>query len=50
MITEKLYILIPKIFVFIILYFLVVSRFAFNQYEKDSFGGFAKKILWRARK
>lgn len=42
--------LITKILVFCVLYFVVAEIFVFNEYEKDGFTGWLKRILWRARK
>ena len=48
--TENIFILLSKILVFILIYFVIVAKFSFNKYEKDAFGGLVKKVLWRAKK
>jgi len=50
MIVDSLIMLIVKIIIYCIMYFAIAEIFVFNQYEKDSFTGWLKRILWRARK
>lgn len=49
-VVSEWYFILLKIIVYCILYFAVGNKFIFNAYEKENFGGFLKKILWRARK
>ncbi len=48
--VSEWYILLFKILVYVMIYFVVADKFVFNDYEKENFGGFLKKIFWRARK
>ncbi len=49
LVTEWYFLLI-KMIAFCVIYFVIADIFIFNQYEKENFGGFLKKILWRAKK
>ena len=49
MLTARILLLV-KIIIYCVLYFVVAALFIFNEYEHDNFGGFLKKILWRAKK
>ncbi len=49
-ITSEWYWVGLKILVYCVIYFIVAENFVFNAYEKDSFTGWLKRVLWRARK
>ena len=46
-VAESYFVLIPKILVYVILYFLIIGKFSCNGYERDTFMNLFSKILRR---